>query len=701
MTLAGLDMHREKAPGCILLALLFMFSSHPVTHSQTATKYWVYFTDKGPPSELNRALSTSNSGSSPLSAVLQPRSLARRSKVLPSGKLIEEGDLPLFQPYVDAVAAIGGIIRVKTRWMNAASFILTQGQLSRVSSLPFVRGVEQVRIFRARPALIEKPMNRSECRSTSSLDYGQSIFQLQIINAIPLHDIGITGRGVLVGMLDSGFRWRVHESLSTRKVLAEHDFINNRDITANQSNDVSGQDFHGTLTMSILGGYMPGKLIGPAFDAEFILGKTEYVPSETIIEEDYWAAGIEWMEAYGADVVSSSVGYDRFDDGTGYSWPNGEYNGRTSITAKAAIQAARLGVLVCETMGNEGNGDGITGTMVTPADADSIVSVGAMTFDRQLAPFSSTGPTNDGRVKPDVVTIGTGVYGASTLKATAYTSQSGTSVATPLVAGAAALILSARPELTPVQVRDALRGWADTVNTASYPVRPNNFIGWGAVNALKAALAFGPVFSNRPTVRIDSAGTTVEITVVSKFGVKPPSVTLHYSGGGSGVSQPVVMSLDSSVMFPSSGRYLAVLPAMASGTPVTFTIDAADSAGNSYESPAPILRSAWQLHYGRPNVESKTDLPGTYTLMQNYPNPFNSSTTIVFETSEAVSATVTVYNVLGERVATIYRGSSLPGRTPVFWNGRDDWGQTVPSGIYFYRLTVPAGQVAKKMFLCR
>ena len=694
-------MRRTWTPASILLALLLIFSPRPAIRCQTVTGYWVYFNDRGTSDGPRTAVSISDATSPSLTAIIQPRALSRRMKVLPAGELVDVNDLPLFQPYVDAVAETGGVLRVKSRWMNAASFFLTPAQVSSVSSLPFVRTVEPVKRFRRRPALNEGPKEQKWPRRTNSRDYGQSVFQMQIINAIALHDIGITGLGVLVGMLDSGFRWRTHESLSTRRVIAEHDFIFDRDITANQANDASGQDFHGTLTMSILGGYMPGRLIGPAFDAEFILGKTEYGPTETIIEEDYWAAGIEWMEAYGADVVSSSVGYDRFDDGTGYSWPNGDYNGRTSITARAAIRAARLGVVVCETMGNEGNGDGITGTMVTPADADSIISVGAVTFDRQLASFSSTGPTNDGRVKPDLVTIGTGVYGASTLKATAYTSQSGTSVATPLTAGAAALMLSARPELTPVEVRNALRASADTLNAASYPVRPNNFIGWGAVNALSAALAFGPIFGNQPVVRTDSTGTTVAVTVVSKFGVKPEGVTLRYAEGNAAGFLTIAMVLDSSMIFPTSGRYRAALPAMASGTLVRFSVDAADSAGNSYGSPAPIMRSTWQLRYGHPGVGRTSEQPGTYTLSQNYPNPFNSSTTIILETSESVPAAVTVYNVLGERVATVYKGVSMPGRNPVFWNGRGDGGQAVPSGIYFYRLTTPSGRMTGKMLLCR
>ena len=701
MKLAGLDMLPESTSASVLLALSLAFSTLQTAHCRQRANYWVYFTDKGP--SAGKAAPTVTPASRQLSAILSPRSLARRQKVLPAGSLVDAGDIPLYQPYVDAVTAAGGIPRVKSRWMNAASYSLDPSTVTSVSSLPFVRTVAPVKAFRVRPDASGTPKTQVQERRTSSLDYGQSLAQMRLINAIPLHEIGITGSGVLVGLLDSGFRWRTHESLTTRKVLAEHDFIHDRDVTANGPDDATNQDFHGTLVMSILGGYMPGRLIGPAFNAEFLLAKTEYVPVDIAVEEDYWAAGIEWMEAYGADVVSSSVGYDRFDDGTGYSWPDGEYNGRTSVTARAAIRAARLGVVVCQAMGNEGNGDGVTGTMVTPADADSIISVGAATYDRHLADFSSTGPTNDGRIKPDLVAIGMGVYGAWTLKPTAYTSQSGTSVATPLAAGAAALMLSARPELTPVQVRNALRAAADTIDESAYPVRPDNFIGWGAVNAFNAALAFGPVFGNQPAVRTDGALTTVTITVVSKFGVRPDAVTLNIRSASDDPAgwAPVAMSLDSSMIFPTSGRYRAVLPLASPGTAVRFFIDASDSAGNSYGSPAPVTQSMWQLVYGQTGVQTKTGIPGTYALMQNYPNPFNSSTTIVFETSEPVESSVAVYNVLGERVATAYRGSSLAGRTPVFWDGRTGEGLTLPSGVYFYRLTTPAGRITKKMVLSR
>src|SRR3972149_7654738 len=208
-------------------------------------------------------------------------------------------------------------------------------------------------------------------------------------------------------MLDAGFRWRSHNALDSLRVLAEYDFIFHDSVSANESNDVPDQDSHGTATLSTIGGFEPGQLIGPAYGASFILGKTEYIPTETQIEEDNWVAGIEWMESKGVDVVSSSLGYTTVDDGSGYKYSRGDFNGRTAVTTKAAVMAARRGVVVVNSMGNSGNP---VGSIIAPADADSIIAAGAVNYSGVLASFSSVGPTNDGRIKPDVVGPGVSIY---------------------------------------------------------------------------------------------------------------------------------------------------------------------------------------------------------------------------------------------------------------------------------------------------
>ncbi|MBU1299912.1 MAG: S8 family serine peptidase, partial [Bacteroidetes bacterium] len=399
-----------KSTLILFISFLILFVEPNTLSSQTqqpqGTKYWVYFKDKGLPTSQSGILLKGTDLYNKAMAQLTQKAIERRAKVLSPDQLVGAQDLPLNQSYIAAIQNIGGVLHQQVRWMNAASFSLTDELVIQIRSFPFVDFVTPVvRLVRKEPAIDYTEEFQRQLKQTA-FDYGNSFAQYSAVKIPEVHEIGIFGEGVLVGMLDTGFRWRVHESLMRTNVIAERDFINNDDTTANQPGDPSDQDSHGTLTMSILGSYMPGKIIGPAFQSSFILAKTEYVPTETQIEEDWWAAGIEWMESNGVDVVSSSVGYNIFDGGSGYSWDNGDFNGKTAVTTKAAARAARLGVVVVTAMGNEGNGNGVRGTLLCPADADSILSIGAVTIPGTLASFSSTGPTNDGRIKPDIVAPG-------------------------------------------------------------------------------------------------------------------------------------------------------------------------------------------------------------------------------------------------------------------------------------------------------
>ncbi|UCH10638.1 MAG: S8 family peptidase [Fidelibacterota bacterium] len=332
----------------------------------------------------------------------------------------------------------------------------------------------------------------------TQLDYGPSEGQLALMNVPAVHELGYSGRGITVLMLDTGY-YKDHESLQTERILAEYDFLFNDEETQNEDYRDStlleqrySQHNHGTHTMSALGGYQPGKLIGPAYECSFLLAKTESVPGEFPGEEDNYVAGLEWGEAQGADIVSSSLGYLDW-----YTYDS--LDGQTAVTTQAVRWATRLGMLVVTSAGNERTNSAWGGYIIAPADADSIIAVGAVDAYGHLAGFSSHGPTFDDRIKPEVVAQGMSVMSASSAGPSAYATGSGTSMSAPLVAGSTALLLQAHPSWGPMDVRQAI------LSTASQASQPNNDFGWGIPDIL-AALQYDPNHASvEPQMLIEEA----------------------------------------------------------------------------------------------------------------------------------------------------------------------------------------------------
>jgi NADPH-dependent 7-cyano-7-deazaguanine reductase QueF-like protein len=306
--------------------------------------------------------------------------------------------------------------------------------------------------------------------------------------------------------------------------------------------------------MSTLGGFYEGKLIGPAFDAEFYLNKTEDDRSETPVEEDYWLEAAEWMEAKGVDVISCSLIYKPFDP------PNNSYeykdmDGKTTVIVRAADYAAHLGVVVCNAMGNERQTK--IPSIVSPPDGDSVIAVGAVDSTGEIAYFSSNGPTFDGRTKPDVVALGVFDYCAVTYSDvqndSTYTYASGTSFSCPLTAGVCSLILSAHPELTAMQVREALRMTANNKDSA------DNVYGWGLINAYDAVLYWGMAMSNKPEITVKDDEVNISIYVLTKNIIDKNNVKLYYSFDGNSFNE-VNMEQAEQLNETNTGKYSVTVP---------------------------------------------------------------------------------------------------------------------------------------------
>jgi hypothetical protein len=665
-----------------LLAVCLIVVVSLVSAQDIPQKYWIYFTAKKPLAFSKSALPAEIA----LAAGISERALQRRAKM--SSALITTDDVPVDASFLSQLKDRGVTIQNTSRWFNAATAYLTNTQRDQVQHLPFVRSVEPVVTFKRK----DIPQSESSLRSFSKQTankyaYGFSETQMNLMNAVAVHNIGISGRGVLVGMIDTGFRWKLHEALQKLPVIAEYDFIQKDSSTANGAGDSGSQDSHGTSCMSLVGGYKEGTLVSAAFNAHFMLAKTEYVPSETNVEEDNWVAAVEWMEANGVDVISSSLGYKEFDAGQ-RSYVYADMNGRTAPTSIAATIAARKGVVVCNSMGNEGSGMNPP-SITMPADADSIISVGAVQSNGIVASFSSNGPTSDGRMKPDVSNQGVSVY-AATASGAFTGSFGGTSAAAPLTAGAVAMILSARPELTPIQVRDALR------STASKASSPDNITGWGIVNAYQAVLYHGMVIGTDPEVNIAPGGDrTVSIFVVSKTAVAKDSVRLYYTLNDGNSFTPLSMTLSEVLDAPTnSGKYTAVIPPSAV-TP-RFYIRAVDAANTPRTSPYTAPSDLYEAKSGTLSVQSPAAAPAAFALRQNYPNPFNPSTMISYDVPAAGLVTLKVYDLLGREVRTLVNSVQTPRTYAVSFDASG-----LSAGMYLYRLQLNEQAITRTMVLVK
>jgi serine protease AprX len=581
-----------------------------------------------------------------------------------------------------------------SNWLRAVSARLSEQNRRDVMALPFVDRVQRV-VGAPLEKRIRHPLEKTVHAGNEKghrLSYGSSLAQNSLIRVTDVHDLGITGKGVRVGMLDTGFDYKNQSAFGHLSVLGEYDFIFGDDVTSNQPGDPSSEDDHGTETLSVIGGFSEGALIGTAFEASFAIAKTEWKPTETRVEEDHWVAGLEWLvDSMHVQIVSSSLGYNTFDDGSGYTYQ--DMNGNTCVTTVAADMAVRKGVTVIVAAGNERNSN--WHYILSPADGDSVIAAGAVTSGGNLADFSSSGPTSDGRIKPDVAAMGVGVamVDPSHVGESSYLFANGTSFSCPQVAGVCALLKQARPELDPIQIREAVR------STASRSQNPDNAYGWGVVNALEALFFHGPVFMRFRTV-IDplAQGELLEMDVLTRGNERLDSVAVHIRAGSGGFSRHEMICMGSG----GTGTYQALIPSLLQKD-ARFYVSAADSTGTRFVSPigAPARLYAFEGRADSNVVVLGGGIPDSFTLNQNYPNPFNASTTIPFQLQQKTGIVLKIVDLNGRSVRTLFRGSADPGRLKVIWDGRDDEGRRVATGIYLCVIENGVSVAVRKMTCLR
>lgn len=463
-----------KRIGFILLCLACSAAAQAQSDSATPTVYWVQFANKY---------------QSPYSvehpeAFLSPLAIEKRQR---AGIPVTEEDFPVNPEYVRRVKALDTSLRVlnTSRWMNSITvYSAKPGIQEAIQALGCVGVCECTATLKQAEPQKEAwrfsgfPLHSAALPDPTAYAYGEAKTQLRLNNAHWLHRMGYNGQGIQLMVLDGGFQNA--DSIRHFQYLRESGRIKAVRNFAQPYADPFRDGRHGTYVLSCIASYLPGELVGSAPEADIYLAQTEDNRFEAMVEEDNWIAGMEWADSLGCDMVSASLSYFIFDDST-TNHTYAQTDGRSARVSKAAAIAASKGILLCTSAGNQGAGK--WKFVGFPSDGLHVFTVGAVAPNGKSAPFSSKGPTTDGRVKPDGCAVGWGTWVGAPWGKTIQ--SSGTSFSTPLMAGMIACLRQAFPDATVDELIDALHRSGSNYYTIDM-FKPDSSSGYGVTNMLKA-----------------------------------------------------------------------------------------------------------------------------------------------------------------------------------------------------------------------
>lgn len=397
---------------------------------------------------------------------LSPRAIEQRQKWnIPTDQM----DYPVSSMYMDSLRRMGVKIYHKSRWFNGVTCdIKDEGLAKKVNDLSFVTSVEMTR-DNSDP--IYSPRKRRSSPAAVSLQAFDNWTdeQLAFYNLLPLHEAGYEGQGILMAICDGAFY-----NAQKLSCFRQEQELGHLDFTDDSDDFYGSSGAHGTECLSTISGITDG-YYGAATKANYYLMRSEEMETESPKEMDNLVVALETADSLGVNVFSVSLGYAYFDNNQWTLDNKTDLDGKTTRCSRAATIAACKGMLVCVAAGNEGSSE--WRTICAPADADSILTVGAVDTDSVMGTFSSYGPSSDGRVKPEVCAVGvqtTLVYPDGQL-----VTNNGTSFATPLIAGMAASLWSALPDENAMQIRERI---IKSCNHYSYPDKKNQ-MGYGIPDA--------------------------------------------------------------------------------------------------------------------------------------------------------------------------------------------------------------------------
>lgn len=489
----------KRAPLYFLLCLcLSIFAMESASAQGTKLRYLILFKDKqNNPFSINQP-----------ELFLSSRAVTRRAKM---NIKVYEQDLPVNPTYLNQLITRGAQVLYPLKWVNGAVVKMDQTTLKDILSLPIIKGYYKNMALDSMPNQVKTTLNRT-LNTNAQPDYGSSLSQITQLGVDAMHQAGFRGENVIISLLDDGF-------LDANNVVALSPMYQEKRVLATLTTDPTRKSVyeagsHGTSVLSTIASQAPGKLYGTAYMAKFALAQTEESQHELLIEEANWLRGAEWADSLGTDVLSSSLGYSKFDNPI-YDHTYQDMDGKMTLSTLAALWASRRGIICTISAGNEGSSS--WKFITSPADADSILSVGSVDRTGFRSSFSSQGPSYDKRIKPDVVAMGLATV--VNLPNGNLSNLNGTSFSAPLMAGLAAGLVQANPTKNAWEIMVGIR------KSGTLASNPDNLIGYGIPNFLRAKNLINPILGTEPYLRESiqvfpnptSSGQAIQIAHKSSF----------------------------------------------------------------------------------------------------------------------------------------------------------------------------------------
>lgn len=452
-----------------ILIFVFILIAFTSLSQETRYRYLVLFKDKN-----NSAYSVRNP-----ELFLSAAAIKRRLK---NKVAITEQDLPVNQAYIQEIKATGALIVYPLKWINGVLIKEKPKNIAKIKALKSVASLYKNMPLDSSSDLRLQVQANQISDDANALDYGISLPQITQLGVDQMHAKGFSGKDIKIAVLDDGFS-RADQIGFLQAIYTDKRLLGTL-VTNPNLNSVYEGGAHGTQVWSTIAAQAPGRLFGTAFQAQFAIAQTEESEHELLVEEANWMRGAEWADSLGTDIISSSLGYSEFDNSR-YNHRYTDMDGRTTLVSKAAAWAASKGIVCIISAGNQGSDS--WKYITAPADADSILSVGAVDRTGLRASFSSIGPSADLRIKPDIAAMGLATIAG--LPSGSFGSISGTSFSAPLIAGLVAGIMQANPQKTAQEIIQVVR------KSGTQASKPDQLLGFGIPHFDRISQLLNPVLS--------------------------------------------------------------------------------------------------------------------------------------------------------------------------------------------------------------